>query len=40
MLAIIFGGVVFSLFYDVEEKKPDSPYRCWPMCSVSIKDGG
>ena len=40
VLAIIFGGIVFSLFYDIEEKTSNSVSGCWPMCSIRIENNG
>ncbi|XP_078492699.1 growth hormone secretagogue receptor type 1-like isoform X1 [Ciona intestinalis] len=41
VVSIIFGGFIFSSFYEVAEKSEDHHVgSCWPMCSIRIENDG
>ncbi|XP_039249352.2 growth hormone secretagogue receptor type 1-like isoform X1 [Styela clava] len=41
VISIIFGGFVYSLFYESVEKPQDGGvYSHWPMCSIKFVDDG
>ncbi|CAK8671109.1 unnamed protein product [Clavelina lepadiformis] len=40
LVSIIFGGFVFSYFYEVAVKGKEAVSGCWPMCSIRLSHHG